>query len=110
MFRETQSKSKKKSVCERRLNCAMFGAHVTRGNHDSNKRYCEHCTQNRNVGHLFYENTEGRFAGQRQVVYIFYDFKPRKISGILTRHVPNLVCVQQFCARCEEIENCSKRL
>ena len=22
-------------------------------------------------------------------------------------HVPNLVCVQQFCARCEEIEDCS---
>jgi hypothetical protein len=35
--------------------------------------------------------------------------RPRKISGILTRqkNVPKLVCVQQFCARCEEIDYCS---
>ena len=43
-------------------------------------------------------------------VYIFYDFETtqnKTYSHTAKEHVLNLVCVQQFCAKCEEIEDCS---
>jgi len=33
--------------------------------------------------------------------------KNKTYSDTAKEHVPNLVCVQQFCANCEEIEDCS---
>jgi hypothetical protein len=44
------------------------------------------------------------------VLYIFYSFdttQNKTYSATAKEHVPNLVCVQQFCARCEEIDDCS---
>jgi hypothetical protein len=49
-------------------------------------------------------------ANADNVLYIFYDFENtqnKTYSDTAKEHVPNLVCVQQFCARCEEIEDCS---
>jgi len=39
-----------------------------------------------------------------RVLYIFYDFETQdtKCGGISFEHVPNLVCVKQFCAVCED--------
>ena len=42
-------------------------------------------------------------------LYIFYDSdttQKKTYSDTAKEHVPNLVCVQQFCARCEEIDEC----
>jgi hypothetical protein len=39
-----------------------------------------------------------------------YDFETtqnKTYSDTAKEHVPNLVCVQPFCAKCEEIEDCS---
>jgi hypothetical protein len=53
------------------------------------------------------------------VLFVFYDFETTqeaRYSDLATRHVPNLVCVQQFCSRCEmqqqsdvECPSCGKR-
>jgi hypothetical protein len=58
-------------------------------------------------------------AGSNSVLYVFYDFETTQntpYSEKATLHVPNLVCVQQFCSQCEDIadieqdcERCEKR-
>jgi len=49
-------------------------------------------------------------ANANNVLNIFYDFVTtinKTYSDTGKEHVPNLVCVQQFCERCEEIDDCS---
>ena len=44
-----------------------------------------------------------------KVLYVFYDFETTQntqYSDTATVHVPNLVCIQQFCSRCVQ---CGKR-
>jgi hypothetical protein len=53
------------------------------------------------------------------VLFVFYDFETRqdtRLTDSATGHVPNLVCLQQFCSRCENegeidahCERCGKR-
>jgi hypothetical protein len=53
------------------------------------------------------------------VLFVFYDFETTqhtKVSENGTEHIPNLVCVQQFCSVCEiqddidiDYERCGKR-
>jgi hypothetical protein len=53
------------------------------------------------------------------VLFVFYDFETTqdtKFSNNATEHIPNLVCVQQFCSMCEmqddidtDCERCGKR-
>ena len=43
-----------------------------------------------------------------KVLYVFYDFETKqntKYSDKATLHVPDLVCVQQFCSQCEDAED-----
>jgi len=106
------SSSNNKSVFERRRICATCGARVTRGNHECNKRYCEICNKNRNVGHLCFIRTlkDVLPANANNVLYVFYDFETTQIkmySNTAKEHVPNLVCVQQFSASCEKTEDFS---
>ena len=53
-----------------------------------------------------------------KVLYVFYDFKTTQnteYTADAKLHIPNLVCVQQFCSRCEDVEEeedcvrCGKR-
>jgi len=49
-------------------------------------------------------------ANAYNVLYIFYNFdttQNKTYTDTAKEHVPNLVCVQQFCAGCEDIEDCS---
>jgi hypothetical protein len=43
------------------------------------------------------------------VLYVVYDFETtqntRYLDGDATLHVPNLVCFQQFCSQCEDVED-----
>ena len=54
-------------------------------------------------------------ANANKVVYVFHDFaitQNKSYSDTAKAHVPKLVCVQQFCARCEDIEygiDCERR-
>ena len=64
------------------------------------------------VGHLCYMRPlkEMLPANADNVLYIFCDFETNQnktYSNTAKEHVPNLVCVQQFCAKFEEIEDCS---
>ena len=46
-----------------------------------------------------------------KVLYVFYDFQTTqntRFSDRATLHVPNLVCVQQFCSRCEDVEDAQR--
>ena len=46
-------------------------------------------------------------AGDK-VLYVFYDFETSQNNEYADEaklHVPNLVCVQQFCSRCEDAED-----
>ena len=53
------------------------------------------------------------------VLFVFYDFETAqdtKISDSAIVHIPNLVCLQQFCSLCEmqsdigvDCERCGKR-
>jgi len=46
-----------------------------------------------------------------KVLYVFYDFETTqntKYSDKATLHVPDLVCVQQFCSQCEDAEDCGE--
>ncbi len=45
------------------------------------------------------------------VLYVFYDFETTqntRYCDTAKEHVPNLVCIQQFCSRCEGIEDCER--
>ena len=86
----------KKAVCERKRCCSTCGVLVTRANHECNKRYCETCNENKEVGHLSYMwplKFESLLSDG--VLYVFYDFQTTKNT---TLHVPNLVCLEQFCS------------
>ena len=47
-------------------------------------------------------------ANADKVLYVFYDFETtqnKRHSDTAKSHVPKLVCVQQFCASCEDMED-----
>ena len=102
--------SNEKSICERRRSCATCGAFVMRGNHKCNKQYCEICKQKRDVGHLCYmRSLKGVLpANADNILYVFYNFETtqnKRYSDTAKAHVPNLMCEQQFCAMCEDMED-----
>ena len=46
-------------------------------------------------------------ANAEMVLYVFYDFETtqnKSYSDTAKAHLPNLVCVQQFCTSCEDVE------
>jgi len=79
-------------------------------NHDCSKWYCHTCKQNRATGHLFYMRPlKDVLPANANVLNIFYDFETtqnKTYSDTAKEHVPNIVCVQKFCAKFEEIEDC----
>jgi len=43
-----------------------------------------------------------------RVLYVFYDFgtiQNKRFSETATLHIPNLVCLQQFCSKCDNVED-----
>ena len=58
---------------------------------------------------MLYETLERRVApASDKVLYVFYDFETTQNTEYTDEaklHVPNLVCVQQFCSRCEDAED-----
>jgi hypothetical protein len=104
-----RSGNNKKSVCERKRCCGTCVGLITRKNHECNRRYCENCKQNKEVGHLCYMRTlRNELPSSDGILYVFYDFETKqntKYSDKATVHVPNLVCLQQFCSECENEED-----
>ena len=45
------------------------------------------------------------------ILYVFYDFETTqntRYSETAKVHVPNLVCIQQFCSRCEGVDDSAR--
>jgi hypothetical protein len=85
--------------------CVSCGALITLLNHECKKSYCKNCDQNREIGHLCYmAPLKNKPLSSENVLYVFYDFETTqdtRYTQTATRHIPNLVCIQQYCARCE---------
>jgi len=92
------------TVCERKRCCGACGGLVTRENHECNRLFCDTCKQNREVGHLcFMRQLKDESHADDGVLYVFYDFETTQNTrhwDTAIVHVPNLVCLQQFCSRC----------
>jgi len=83
---------------------------VTHDNHECNKRFCDNCKQNIEMGRLCYMRPLKNAlppAGDK-VLYVIYDFETTqniRYTDDAKLHVPNLVGVQQFCLQCEDEED-----
>ena len=100
----------RKSVCEHKRQCWTCGELVVSGKpHEYGKRYCDVCSANREVGHLCYMRPLNNVLTLSDgVLYVFYGFEitqHTRYSETSKVHVPNLVCIQQFCSRCEDFDD-----
>jgi len=99
----------KKSVCEKKRNCATCNTFITRKNHECFKPFCVACKQNKEVGHLcFMQPLKNELPRSDDVLYVFYDFETTqdtKFSENTNEHIPILVCIQNFCSTCENQED-----
>jgi len=103
---EVKLASKDKTVCEQKRNCAKCnGLLDPRRTHECFKSFCDNCKKNRQYGHFCYmAPLVNKLPKSDNVLFVFYDFETKqdtRISDSATLHVPNLVCLQQFCSRCE---------
>jgi hypothetical protein len=97
---------KGKTVCAQKRNCAKCGSLIAPiGKHECVKPYCVTCQQNRQTGHLCYMKLlVNEVPRSDNVLFVFYDFETTQdthISDSAIVHIPNLVCLQQFCSLCE---------
>ena len=62
---------------------------------------------------MFHAALEGRGAAQRRGAVRILRFEitqnTRYLDGDATLHVPNLVCLQQFCSTCEDVEDAERQ-
>ena len=69
----------------------------------TNKRWCDNSGVNKEIGHLcFMRPLLNKLFVSDTVLFVFYDFETTqdtKYSDSATVHVPNLVCLQQFCSK-----------
>ena len=94
-----------KTVCEAKKRCRRCGA-MEGQNHECYKRFCSNCLKNKEFGHKCYMSPlSDRASRSDRVLFVFYDFETTqntKCTDTSFEHVPNLVCVQHFCAVCED--------
>ena len=100
------NKLKGTTVCAQKRNCAKCdGPLDDRRKHECFKSFCRNCQKNREFGHLCYmAPLANKLPKSDNVMFVFYDFETTqdtRISDSTTLHVPNLVCLQQFCSQCE---------
>ena len=90
----------KKAVCERKWNCVICGELVVSADLTNAVSATAPCTPR-----------TGRLAAAFKLRYTvrIYDFETTQNtlhSDTAKEHVPNVGCMQQFCSRCEVIEDC----
>jgi len=83
---------------------------VTSAKHECYKRFCSNYQENKDIGHLCYMRPlkDTLPAASDKVLYVFYDIETMQNTEYEEQsklHVPNLVCAQQFCSRCEDVED-----
>jgi len=76
---------------------------VTHEKHDCNKRFCDNCKQNNEIGHFCYVRLlkDALFPAVHKVLYVFYYFETTQIIRYKDEaklHVPILVaCNSSVC-------------
>ncbi len=98
------------AVSERKRQCGTCGELVVSGiSHECGKRYSNACNANIDVGHLCYmQPLKNVLPTRNGLLYVFYDFETTqntRYSDTNKVHVPNLVCIHQFCTRCECVDD-----
>jgi hypothetical protein len=96
----------KKCVRERNRVCRSCDEFINPSRkHECGKQFCETCKAIKERGHFCYmQPLKNVLPSSDRVLYVFYDFQTTQN----TRHsdtpklqVPNLVCIQHFCSRCD---------
>ena len=105
--RHKTNKLKGKPVCMQKRNCANCNSPILRKHkHECFKQYCSFCQQNRETGHLCYMRPlANELPRSDNVLFVFYDFETTqdtRLNESASVNIPNLVCLQQFCAVCEK--------
>jgi hypothetical protein len=114
------NKLRGKIICVQKRNCAKCKSLLTRKKHECFRLYCTNRKRNSQIGHLcFTYPLQNVLPNSDDVLFVFYDFETTqdtKVSGSASVHVPNLVCLQQFCSLCEtrddideDCERCGRR-
>jgi hypothetical protein len=95
-----------KTVCEQKRNCPTCVLLPSHKQHGCFKTYCENCSSYKEVGHLCYmKPLKNELPRSDDVLFVFYDFETAqepKFADTGTLHVPNLVCLEQFCTQYEK--------
>ena len=82
---------------------------MTHENHECNKRFRDNCKQKERIVHLCFmrQLKDALPSAGDKVLYVFYYFETtqnKEYTDDAKLPVPNLVCVQQFGSRCEELD------
>jgi hypothetical protein len=97
--------------CANVSDTATCGGFVTDVYHECYQRFCENCKEDRDVDHMCYMRPlkDALPTAGDKVLYVFYYFETTQNTKCFkdksSLHVPNLVCVQQFCSTCENEED-----
>jgi hypothetical protein len=100
----------KNSVCEYERFCQSCDEFIIPGKkNERGKRFCETCKTIKERRHFCYMQPLKKVlpSGDR-VLYVFSDFETTqntRYSNTARLHVPNLVCIQQYCSPCESTDN-----
>ena len=107
---KTTQVTRGKTVCDAKRNCATCGRLIGEGGdkkHECFKSYCLTCKRKVQIGHLCYMPVlKDEVPRCDKVLFVFYDFETTQDTEVNPEtgaklHVPNLVCVQQFCSECD---------
>jgi hypothetical protein len=98
------------SVCERKRRCQSCDEFIIPSRkYECGKHFYETCKAVKERQHFCYmQPLEKVLPSADGVLYVFYDFETTqntRYSNTAWLHVPNLVCIQQFCSRCESSNN-----
>jgi hypothetical protein len=100
----------KKSVCEPKRSCQSCDEFIDPSRKQKcGKHYCETCKAYKEGQHFCYMQPLKKVPPSGDgVLYVFFEFQTTQItrySNTAWLYVPNLVCIQQFCSRCESSDN-----
>ena len=117
------SQSESRLVCQWRQVCRNCSYLVTLDSkHECFKKFCNYCNKKQSSGHYCYVAPLKPSKQSDRFLYVFFDtectqdFDFKRHDGSFV-HVPNLICVQQMCFKCEatddlsvDCEQCGKRV
>jgi hypothetical protein len=100
----------KNSVCGSKRFCETCDEFINPSRkHECGKHYCETCKANKERGHFCYvQRLKNVLPSSNRELYVFYNFQTTqttRYSDTAKLHVPNLVCIQQFCSPSESSDN-----